>query len=275
MLLRFANCRLERTLAAQIRAQEPFYLSLQDQIQGVDMRVEAVLFDLFDTLLLLEPAEVYYEPCLRRLHESLVKNGIEVAFEDFSRVYFEVRDKYYSESRQSLEEPHFNVRVAQTLQKLGFNLDVSNPIVSRATGAFADEFMRYVSIDDDAISVLQKLCGKYKLGLVSNFDIPECGRQLLDRFGLSKFFDLTVISGEVNQRKPSPKIFERALDALNVHPSKAVFIGDMLDLDIIGPKKVGMKTILIERRPMRDHAEVKPDEVVKSLTELLNILDDC
>jgi HAD superfamily hydrolase (TIGR01549 family) len=239
------------------------------------MRVEAVLFDLFDTLLLLEHAEIYYEPSLRKLHESLVKNGIKVAFEDFSHVYFEVRDKFYSESRQSLEEPHFNVRVAQTLEKLGFNLEVSNPIVSRATGAFADEFMRYVSIDDDAISVLQKLRGKYKLGLISNFGIPECGRQLLDRFGLSKFFDLIVISGEVNQRKPSPKIFERALAALKVDPSKAVFVGDMLDLDIKGPKNVGMKTILIERRPLEDHVAVKPDKVVKSLTELLSILDDC
>ena len=56
---------------------------------------------------------------------------------------------------------------------------------------------------------------------------------------------------------------------------KAVFIGDMLDLDIIGPKRVGIKTILIERRPMQDHAEAKPDKVVKSLTELLGILDDC
>jgi HAD superfamily hydrolase (TIGR01549 family) len=238
------------------------------------MRVEAVLFDLFDTLLLLEHAEIYYEPSLRKLHESLVKNGIKVAFEDFSHVYFEVRDKFYSESRQSLEEPHFNVRVAQTLEKLGFNLEVSNPIVSRATGAFADEFMRYVSIDDDAISVLQKLRGKYKLGLISNFGIPECGRQLLDRFGLSKFFDLIVISGEVNQRKPSPKIFERALAALKVDPSKAVFVGDMLDLDIKGPKNVGMKTILIERRPTEDHVAIEPDKVIRNLTELLSILDD-
>jgi len=210
-----------------------------------------------------------------KLYESLVKSGIDVAFEDFRRAYFEVRDKYYSESRQSLEEPHFNVRVAQTLKKLGFNLDISNSILSRATRAFADEFMRSTSIEDDAISVLQKLCGRYKLGLISNFSIPECGRELLNRFGLSKFFDLIVISGEINLRKPSPKIFERALDALNVRPSEAVFIGDMLDLDIIGPKKVGMKTILIERRPMQDHSKVKPDKTVKRLTELLSVLDEC
>jgi HAD superfamily hydrolase (TIGR01549 family) len=239
------------------------------------MQVEAVFFDLFDTLLLLEAPEVYYEPSLRKLHESLIKNGINVAFDDFRSVYFEVRDEFYSESRRTLEEPHFNVRVAQTLQKLGFKFDVSNPIVLKATGAFADEFMQYVTLDEDAITVLQKLWGEYKLGLISNFNIPECGRQLLDRFGLSKFFDLIVISGEVNQRKPSSKIFERALNALNVNPSKAVFIGDMLDLDIIGPRNVGMKTILIERRFSEDHVEVKPDKVVKSLVELFDVLDDC
>jgi HAD superfamily hydrolase (TIGR01549 family) len=241
------------------------------------MRVEAVLFDLFDTLLLLEPEEVYYERCLKKLHESLIKNGIDITFKSFNRAYFEVRDEYYSESRNNFEEPHFNVRVIQTLQKLGFKHALSNPIVSQATAAFAKEFMRYVSIDDDAINVLQKLHGKYKLGLISNFGIPECGRQLLDRFGLSKFFDITLISGEINVRKPSPKIFDRALNALGVPASRAVFIGDMLDLDIMGPKKVGMQTILIERRAyaLHRHPDVKPDKIVKSLTELLNILDDC
>ena len=52
------------------------------------MHVEAVLFDLFDTLLLLEEDEAFYVPSLRKLHEFLVKNGIGVSFEDFRRVYF-------------------------------------------------------------------------------------------------------------------------------------------------------------------------------------------
>jgi HAD superfamily hydrolase (TIGR01549 family) len=239
------------------------------------MQVEAVLFDLFDTLVLLEPDQVYYEHCLKKLHESLAKNGINVPFKNFIRAYFEVRDKYYSESRKTLEEPHFNLRVVQTLQKLGFKLAISNPIVQQATEAFAKEFMHYVTIDDDALNVVQKLHGKYKLGLISNFGIPECGRQLLDHFGLTKFFSLILISGEINVRKPSPKIFDRALNALGVNASRAVFIGDMLDLDIMGPKKVGMKTILIERKTQYEPSEVKPDKIIKSLTELLDILDDC
>jgi putative hydrolase of the HAD superfamily len=239
------------------------------------MNVEAVLFDLFDTLLLLESDEVYYQPCLSKMHQFLTKNGVSVSFDDFNRVYFGVRDRFYSESRESLEEPHFNVRVSQTLQSLGYDFDASNPIVVGATMAFADEFMRYVSLDKDAIDVLRKLHERYKIGLVSNFGIPECGRKLLKIYDLEKFFDFIVISGEVNQRKPSPKIFERALKALDVNASRAVFVGDMLDLDIMGPKTVGMKTILIERKPMNKDVSTKPDRVIKNLSELITVLDNC
>ena len=238
------------------------------------MRVKAVLFDLFDTLLLLESDEIYYPPSLRRLHEFLVKNGVNVPFEDLRQVYFEVRDKIYSESRKNLEEPHFNVRVSQTLQRLGYNFDVSDPVVVGATMAFADEFMRYVSLDADALDVLQKLHGKYKLGLISNFGIPECGWKLLEEFGLKGFFDVVIISGEVNRRKPSPEIFEKALEALDIEASKAVFVGDMLDLDVMGPKSVGMKTVLIKRRPVGKNAYVKPDRIITSLRELLAALED-
>lgn len=234
-----------------------------------------MLFDLFDTLLLLESQEAYYPPSLRKLYKFLVENGVNVPFEDFSKVYFEVRDKFYSESRESLEEPHFNVRVSQTLHRFGYDFDVSDPVVVGATMAFADEFMRYVSLDKDALDVLEKLHRKYKLGLISNFAIPECGWKLLDKFGLKRFFDVAMISGEINQRKPSPEIFQRALKALGVKASMAIFVGDMLDLDVMGPKKVGMKTVLINRRPMEKNVDAKPDKVITRLRELLAVLEDC
>jgi HAD superfamily hydrolase (TIGR01549 family) len=140
--------------------------------------------------------------------------------------------------------------------------------------AFADEFMRYVSVDDDASCVLRELKKKYKLGLISNFGIPECGHKLLENFGLRKFFDMIIISAEVNQRKPSPEIFKKALLGLNVDASEAVFVGDMLELDVKGPKSIGIKAILIERKPTEAEASIKPDRVIKSLPELLTILED-
>jgi len=107
------------------------------------VQVKAVLFDLFDTLLLVEGGEVWYKPALRKLHKFLVSNGVRVAFEGFSRVYFEVRDELYAESEKNLEEPHFNVRVSETLKRLGYDFDASDPLVAGATKVFADEFAGY------------------------------------------------------------------------------------------------------------------------------------
>jgi len=239
------------------------------------MQVEAVLFDLFNTLVLLESDEVFYTPCLKRLHVFLVRKRINIPFEDFRRVYFEVRDKLYAETETSLEEPHFNVRVSLVLRRFGYNFDAASPIVFGATMAFTDEFMHYVHLDADTVDVLRVLRGKYKLGLISNFAIPECAWRLLDKYGLRDFFDVVLVSGAINKRKPSPEIFERALTALDVDTSRAVFVGDMLGLDVKGAKNVGMKSVLIERRPLGEVGDVKPDKVIRSLKELLVTLEDC
>ncbi|MDH5450990.1 MAG: HAD family hydrolase [Candidatus Bathyarchaeota archaeon] len=232
-----------------------------------------MLFDLFNTLLLLESDEVFYPPSLKKMHEFLVENGVHVPFEDFRQVYFEVRQKLYTETQDTLEEPHFNVRVSQTLQRLGYNFDVSDPVVKGATIAFADEITRYVYLDEDATEVLQNLHGKYKLGLISNFGIPECGWKLLEKFCLKDFFNVVVISGEINRRKPSPEIFEKALKILGVEASKTVFVGDTPDLDVKGPKSVGMRTVLIKRRSI-ENMDPKPDRVITRLTELLDVLEN-
>jgi putative hydrolase of the HAD superfamily len=239
------------------------------------MQVDAVLFDLFDTLVLIDRGEPYYEPSLKRLYESLVKNGVNVPFDDFRHVYFEVRDRLYSETRKTLKEPHFNLRVSQTLQRLGYDFDASDRVVMGATMAFADEFMGYVRLDNGVLEVLKKLHKKYKLGIVSNFAIPECGWRLLQNYGLKAYFDVVVISGEVNRRKPSPEIFQRALKGLGVNASKTVFVGDTLDLDVKGPKNVGMKTVLVRRRPVEDIFDTQPDFVIANLDELPSVLDDC
>lgn len=238
------------------------------------MQVKAVLFDLFDTLVLLENDEVFYAPCLKKLHEFLVRKGISISFEDFKRSYFEVRGRLYDETEKSLEEPHFNVRISLVLKRFGYDLAVSSPVIVGATIAFTDEFMHYVHLDAETIDVLRVLRGKYRLGLVSNFAIPECVWRLLNKFGLKGFFDVVLVSGEINKRKPSPKIFERALKALSLIASEAVFVGDMLDLDVKGAKNVGMKAVLIKRRHTEGSVEVKPDKVIRNLRELLLVLED-
>jgi len=236
------------------------------------VQIRAVLFDLFDTLVLLESEEVFYTPCLKSLHESLVRKKVSIPFEDFRHAYFEVRDGLYAQTEKTLEEPHFNVRVSLVLRQFGYDFDVSSPVVVGATMAFADELMNYVHLDVDAFEVLRGLHGKFALGLVSNFAIPECVWSLLDKYSLKEYFDVILISGAINKRKPNPEIFERALEALGVNSSEAVFVGDTIGLDVKGAKNVGMKAFLLERRAVEGIMDVKPDRSIKSLKELLHVL---
>jgi putative hydrolase of the HAD superfamily len=252
--------------------------------------VKAVLFDFFDTLVLIEGSEAFYIPSLKSLHKFLVENGVDVSFEDFKQAYFEIRDKLYAETAETLEEPHFNIRVSETLKKLGYNFSTSEKIVVGATEAFSEEFMRYVRLDAEAPKVLQKLHGKYKLGIVSNFAIPECLRKLLEKFNLEKFFDVIVISGEINNRKPSPEIFQKALEALHVKASETIFVGDTPNMDIKGAKNTGIKAILIKReretftpdipktftqKQQEENMLPKPDKIIKNLKELIPMLQNC
>jgi putative hydrolase of the HAD superfamily len=151
---------------------------------------------------------------------------------------------------------------------LGYEYEVSNPIVTGATNEFCEEFMKYVQIDQNAKATLEKLHGKYKLGIVSNFAIPECVLKLLKADGLDGLFNAIVVSGAVNKRKPSPEIFTDALKMLGVSASEAVFVGDTIDADVEGPKAVGMNVVYIERREQKKSEKFHPDQTIKSLNEL-------
>ena len=253
------------------------------------MKVDALLFDLFNTLVLIENDDAYYMPSIKKLHQFLTTKGIKIPFKNFLSTYLKVRDKLYEDSAESLEEPHFNLRVSRTLQKFGYLFEPSHPTITGATHAFSDEFLKYVRLDNDAVYVLRKLRKKYKLGLVSNLSISESASEILDKFDLTQFFDVILISGAINKRKPSREIFERALKTLGVSAEKTLFIGDTPQLDIEGPKNVGLKAVLIQRETIQEQTKstplyykipesrvkVAPDATIRGLRELLDSVEDC
>ena len=239
------------------------------------MRIRAVLFDMFDTLMLIERGHMFYNPSLRKAHRFLVKNGVNVGFAEFQRAYVKARDALYVEADVRLEEPHFNVRVANALHDLGYEFGVDGAVVAGATNAFCEEFMRFVRIDDDAEKALRELHGRYRLGVVSNFAIPECVVKLLELHGLDKLFDVVIVSGAVNKRKPHPEIFQKALEKLGVSAEETVFVGDTVDADVKGAKDMGMKTVFIERRMQKEAEQICPDQTIKSLNELTAAVKRC
>ncbi len=239
------------------------------------MVVRAVLFDMFDTLMIIEKDHAFYTPSIRSAYDFLVAHGVNVEFPVFEKAYKEARDALFAKADAKLEEPHFNLRIAGALEKLGYSHDASSELVTGTTNAFCEGFMKFVRLDEHAKSVLRKLHFRYKLGIVSNYPIPECVLRLLDREGLTHFFNAVVVSGAVNRRKPSPDIYRRALDILGERADETVFVGDTVDADVQGPKKLGMKTVFIERRFQKEVEVVCPDQIIKSLNDLPAALERC
>jgi putative hydrolase of the HAD superfamily len=113
-----------------------------------------------------------------------------------------------------------------------------------------------------------------KLGLVSNvFDPGWLLREDLARMGLAERLDAAVFSSEVGKRKPHPTIFRAALDALEVEPERALFVGDRRYEDIRGAKELGMTTVLaLWFRADEDERGLEPDFEAFTQMDVLNVV---
>jgi putative hydrolase of the HAD superfamily len=113
-----------------------------------------------------------------------------------------------------------------------------------------------------------------KLGLVSNaFDPGWLLHRDLEQMGLAERLDFSVFSSEVGTRKPHPAIFERALEALDVEPERAVFVGDRLYEDVRGAGELGMTTVQALWYRADEHPEgAEPDYQAFNQLDVLNVV---
>jgi putative hydrolase of the HAD superfamily len=102
------------------------------------------------------------------------------------------------------------------------------------------------------------------LGVISNWDsrLPDT----LESIGLAKYFDFILCSAVVGSAKPDEKIFQQALEKSGVSPDKACHIGDEVRTDCEGAKKMGIDSILLDRRDRFDQTAFPK---VRSLAELV------
>jgi HAD superfamily hydrolase (TIGR01549 family) len=126
----------------------------------------------------------------------------------------------------------------------------------------------------EAVPALEQLAACYRLAIVGNQGLKARGR--LEAAGLLRFCEAVVISDEVGVSKPDPRIFELALEQLDVAACATAMVGDRLDNDIGPARRLGIIGIRMWRgphvwqRPL-DPSE-NPDLTVRSLTELARVL---
>lgn len=69
----------------------------------------------------------------------------------------------------------------------------------------------------------------------------------LERTGLTVYVDCLVTSAQVGCRKPNPRIYQSTLDRAGFGVEDAVFVGDSLRTDVLGPQSAGIRSVLLSR----------------------------
>ena len=203
-----------------------------------------VFFDLYGTLLPYGDMEAAWADWLVALHAGLTAEGLAISREALA----DALDGFFG-----LPEPPdagdgltvYERRLRRLCAELGM-ADVTATAIRRAADASIESWDDHVTLDPQALPVLEALRPTKALAMISNYDHHTYAYRLLARLGLAPLFEAIVISGEVGVKKPDPRIFGPALEATGLQPEEVVFVGDAPE-DVAGARAAGIRPVLIRR----------------------------
>lgn len=207
-------------------------------IEKMGRMIEAVLFDLDDTL--LDGDEAWrsgVRALLTRCPQVPLQPGI-TAWDRAFELYF----PRYLAGELTLAECRA-VRMRTWAELVG---------VSLPAGAEHDWFDTYQAgyaagwtLFPDARPCLDALAG-VRLGLITNGDTEQQHAKVA-ALGLTETFAVVIASGDIGIAKPDPRIFKLAAERLGVPPERCAFIGDRQDTDAQAAAATGMTGIWLNR----------------------------
>ncbi|MGQ0793639.1 MAG: HAD family hydrolase [Deltaproteobacteria bacterium] len=215
-------------------------------------RKRAVFFDFGDTLASTTP------PYIARIGAALREAGYPVAHREFESAYlradYKIYERYKSKGQVSpLEYGEWFFPILCEILRLeaepsAIRRDIREVLRGKT---FGRETLK------GAIELLEHLKGSgFRLGIISNND----GRthEKCDEVEIRKYFDVILDSTNVGLTKPDARIFQYALDKLNLAADDAVHVGDLYGSDAMGGRNAGLEVIWLNARGVQplDHAPV-------------------
>jgi len=219
-------------------------------------RTLALFFDYGGTL---DADGVPWKEHFEAVYRSL---GVAVEQERFDRAFYDADDSLTDEGldRHSLTEM-LDEQVGRVLANLGIG---DAGLKTRVVEAFRGDTLRKI---EENRPVLERLKGKYRLGVISNFygNLPA----LCEELGLGGLLDVVVDSRRIGHIKPSREIFEHALRGAGVKPHEAVMVGDSYKRDMLGARAMGMAHVLLAPSHGAPATCCPGDRVIHRLADLL------
>jgi putative hydrolase of the HAD superfamily len=231
-----------------------------------------ILFDLGGTLM---HARNDWRSVLARADQALAATLHAHQIELDTQVFRAHLHQYYEKRDKDYEETTYHFVLRELLRELGY-AEVPESVLRSALDALYSVTQKNWAIEDDAAAALQQLVSQNcHLGIFSNAGDDQDVQELVESFGVRPYFDFVLTSAACYYRKPHPRAFEMALAQWNITAEESIMVGDSLQADIEGAKKLGMKAIWITRRAqftLEEKTRIHPDLEISSLGELPPLL---
>lgn len=179
------------------------------------MGIRAVFFDLGGVIVRTE-----YQAPRQKLAEEF---GMD--YDDIAKIVFDSPSAVRASVGELTEEEHWH-----SVMKI-----LKRPVDDYKR--IQHEFFGGDVVDYNFVNFIRSLRPRYKVGAISNAWSGLRGYMERDKF--ADAFDVIICSAEVGAAKPGPKIFQIALEQLQVSPSEAVFVDDVIE-NVEACKKIGM-----------------------------------
>jgi len=220
--------------------------------------IKAIIFDLDNTLLdFMKMKQFSVKAAITAMNEAGLNVDEVEAYNDIFKLY---------ETNGWENQQVFDDYLNQTIGKVS-NKILAAGIVSYRRAREAT-LLVYPNVNKTLIQLIKM---DIKLAVVSDAPSREAWMRLY-YLNLHHVFDTVLTYDDSKERKPSPKPFEMALNILNVNSEEALMIGDWPDRDVVGAKKIGMKTIFARYGDTFGTIDSGADWDVNDIYEVVNII---
>lgn len=219
--------------------------------------IKAVLFDLDQTLIDFMKMK---KLCCEEAIDAMIDAGLKIKKGKAMKILFNMYKHYGIEDQTIFQK---------FLKEVTGSIDYR--ILSHAILAYREVRNRFLMPYPKVKYVLNKLRKKIKLGIVS--DAPKLQAWLrLSTMNIDKYFDVVVALEDTGKLKPSPLPFKAALRKLKVNGNECLMVGDYPQRDILGAKRLGMRTCLAKYGQIKESKRIKADYEIDKIEELLRVL---
>jgi HAD superfamily hydrolase (TIGR01662 family) len=199
-------------------------------------RPAALLLDAGDTLLFLD---------CNAVSEALAQLGEQVAPARLAATVFDSKRAYQDMLvRGRGHEDGWSVLVRAMLTGAGLSAERSVELLP-GLRRLHEDFYFWRKVPEELPRALARARGAgIRLGVISNSE----GRlqSVLERVGLGPELEIVIDSHLEGVSKPDPEIFRRALARMQVEAGRAVYAGDIPEVDVLGARAVGMHGVLVD-----------------------------